>query len=194
MRRIVLSGLLVVATVVMVAGVTKAVFSDDDKFTGNTVSTATVRIDARSETGSNPVRLPKPLVVSGLVPTQWTSWARGVVYNEAGSTPVKVYMYVENLSGAACNKVNLQVYTGHAASGADSERSIVLYNGALNAFVGSANRIEMTGAGKIFNPTLPVNTSLVMQQKAQLDGSADNAYQGTSCTWDEVFVAETPTY
>ena len=194
MKRIILSLVTILAAVAMVAGATRAVFSATDSFIGNTISTATVRIDARSETGNNPARLPKPLNVAGLVPTQWTNWARGVVFNQADSTPVRLYMYLDNISGVACGKTNIQVYTGHAADGADSERGIILMNAVLGTYSGAGNRIEITGPGKIFNPTIGTNTSAVLQQRAQLDGTADNFYEGTSCTWDEVFVAETPTF
>lgn len=187
MKNILKSLSVIVAVIAVAAGATHAVFSDTDSFEGNTISTATVNIDARNEPMGN---LPKPLNVSGLVPGEWTGWARGIVYNESNSTDVKVYMHVSNVSGVACNKINLTVYTGHAASGAASERSMLLYNGALGGLEGSSSRVEITGSGKVFNPSMPANRSAVIQQKAQLDSSADNLYQNTSCTWDEVFVAE----
>jgi len=34
------------------------------------------------------------------------------------------------------------------------------------------------------------NITRVIQQRAQLDSGADNSYQGTHCTWDEIVVAE----
>jgi hypothetical protein len=186
MKNIFKSLSVIVAVIAVAAGATQAVFSDTDSFEGNTVSTAIVNIDARNEPMGN---LPKPLNVSGLVPGEWTGWARGIVYNESNSTDVKVYMYVSNVNGVACDKVNLTVYTGHAASGAASERSMLLYNGALNSF-NEANKVEITGSGKVFNPSMPANRSAVIQQKAQLDSSAGNSYQNKSCTWNEVFVAE----
>ncbi len=188
MRKIFFSVFILIALVVEVSQATKAVFSDTGEVKGNTISAATVNIDFRSEPKG---LLPKPLNVSGLVPTQFTGWARGVVYNAANSTPVKVYMYVENISGGACDKTRIEVYTGHAADGASSERGYLLYGGALNGLAGSEHRVEVTG--HVFN-LLNTNTSAVIQQRAQLDGSADNSYQNKSCTWDEVFVAETPTY
>lgn len=188
MKKLALSALTVAATVAMAAGATRAVFTDSDSFTGNTISTATVSIDARNEPAGN---LPKPLNVSGLVPGEWTGWARGVVFNEATSTDVRLFMYVTNVSGVACDKVNLDVYTGHAAGGAASERSMLLHTGALSSFDDPSERVEITGSGRVFDPTIPSNTSAVIQQQAQLDASAGDSYQNTSCTWDEVFVAET---
>jgi len=188
MKKIILSLGSIVATLAVATGATFAIFSDSSSFNGNTVSTAKVDINALSEPNGN---LPKPLNVSGLVPGEWTDWARGVIFNTAESTDVKLYMYVDNKSGAACDKINLEVTTGHAGSDAQ-ERLISLYNGALSGLEGSANRVEITGTGKIFDPTIAPNHSAVIQQRAQLDGSADNSYQNTSCSWDEVFVGETP--
>lgn len=187
MRRIALSLVTILAAVVMVAGSTKAVFSDTDSFVGNTISTATVNIDARDEPMG---LLHKPLIVSGLVPNQWSGYARGIVYNESNSTNVRAYMYLANISGAACDKVNLQVWTGHAASGAPSERGWVLMNGPLANYLGPVNRVEVTNHVFVAPNYLPANTSAVIQQRAQLDPSADNTYQNKSCMWDEVFVAE----
>jgi hypothetical protein len=192
MRRIALSLVTVFAVVAMVAGATKAVFSDSASFVGNTIATATVNISANSEPGTNPVRLPKPLNVTGLVPNQWTGWARGVVYNEGNSTNVRAYMYIDNPTGVACAMTNIQVWTGNANSGADSERGFLLMNGPLSWYTGSGQRVEITGDSRVFVAPnyLPANTSAVIQQAAQLDPSASNSYQNTSCVWNEVFVAE----
>lgn len=192
MRKILMSLVMVLATATMVAGATQAVFSDSSVFAENTLATAKVDIDARSEAAGG--TLGKPLVVTGLVPGQYSDWARGVVYNQADSTPVRVFMYVSNIQGGSvCDKTNLTVYTGHANSGNASERQFVLYNSGLQGLSGPGNRVEVTGPGKVFNPTLPANTSAVIQQQAQLDSSADNAQSNATCTWDEVFVGETPT-
>jgi hypothetical protein len=179
----------IAAVSTLVVGTARAVFNDSSVFGSNTITTAKVEIDTRSEPMG---RLPKPLNVSGLVPTQWTNWARGIVFNTANSTNIRLYMYLDNINGTACDKTNLQVYTGHANNGNDSERGWVLMNGLLSSYSGAGNRVEITG--KVFNPTMPTNNSAVLQQRAQLDGTAGDIYQGTSCTWDEVFVAETPTY
>lgn len=183
--RILASFLTIVSMVAIVAGATAAVFNDTAAFEGNTISTATVNIDARSEPNGN---LPKPLSVSGLVPGEWTDWARGIVYNEADSSDVKVFMYVDNVTGPACGAVNLKVTTGHAGTD-EGERAIIVYEGALDDLT-EANRVEITGTGKIFDPTIAPNTSAVIQQQAQIAEDAENDNQG-SCTWDEIFVAET---
>lgn len=187
MKKIIVSAFTIFAVVAMVAGATQAVFSDTSSFDGNTIATATVDIDAKSE--QKQADLPKPLVVSRLIPGEWTGWARGVVFNKPSSTPVKVFMYVDNVSGDACSKTNLTVYTGHAANGAASERSHKIYDGPLNGLKGNSKRREVTGR---IGDLLGVNNSAVIQQRAQLDESAGNNLQHTSCTWNEVFVAETP--
>lgn len=182
MRKIALSVLTIAALAIAVTGGTFAVFSDTGEIAGNTISTAKVNIDIRA---LNSGKISKPLNVTGLVPGQWTKWGRAEIYNESDSTTVKYYMYVKNVSGAACNKVNLRVTTGYAGG---DERARDVYNGTLTGLQGTGNRKELTG-NPPFETVLP-NWTQVIQQTAQLDSSAGNSYQNTSCTWDEVFVAE----
>lgn len=191
MRRILLSLLTIFTTTAMMAGASQAVFSDTDTFEGNNITTATVNIDARSEAHG---LLPKPLIASGLIPGEYTDWARGVVYNEAGSTNVRVYMYVANRTGTACDKTNIEVYTGYAESAANVnlERDYQLYSGPLSGLAGEGKKVEITGFVFKSPNWLPANTSAVIQQRAQLDGTAGDGLQGATCTWDEVFVAQTP--
>lgn len=177
MKRIALSLVTVFAVVAMVAGATQAVFSDTGYILGNTMSSGTVDLTVHNFSGN------KPIHTSLMVPGQWTPDGRAELYN-TGTLPVKVYMYVQNLTGT-CDKTNLKVETGNAGG---NEHLRAIYNGALAALDGSGARVEVTG-----NPpfaTLGANWSQVIHQLAQLDPSADNSYQGKSCTWDEVFVAE----
>ena len=178
------------ALLVSSIGATLAVFSEEGRVNGNSFSTATVNIDLR---GLSSGAISKPMALTGMIPGAWSGWGRVEVYNESNSTPVKVFFYVENVSGVACDKVNLKLNTGHALGGdIASETAIALYNGFLSGVTGTSNRVEVTGPGTIFNPTLGVNMTAVVRQQVQLDNSADNSYQNTTCTWDEVFVAETP--
>lgn len=188
MKRLLLSAALIFGVAASVAFSTRAVFSDTDSFNGNTIATATVEIEARPEASAT-TPLVKPITASGLVPAEWTDWYRGVIYNTSNSTNVRVYMYLDAVTGVACSGTNLTVTTGHAGSDA-SERATTIYNGSLAGLTGAANRRELTGYVFTSPNYLPTNTSLVVQQQAQLDPSADNSYQGTSCTWNEIFVAE----
>lgn len=165
-----------------------AVFSDTETIENNTVATATVDIDLRA-LGSG--EIDKPFDVEGLVPGAYSDWGRVEVYNTIPSTDVRVFFFVKDVTGAACPKINLDLRTGHAGSDA-GERALTVYSGALNGVKGAGNRVEITGPGMIFNPVLHANWTAVVQQRAQLDTSAGNAYQNTACTWTEVFVAETP--
>lgn len=186
MKKILISIALIASLMVSSVSATFAVFSDEGKILGNSFSTAQVNIDLRGLTSG---AVHKPMSLTGMIPGAWSDWGRVEVYNESNSTDVKVYFYVENVSGAACNKVNLKLATGHASG---NESQFVLYNGALSGIKNAGNRVEITGPGKVFDPTLPANWTAVVTQKVQLDSSAGNAYMNTMCTWDEVFVAETP--
>jgi predicted ribosomally synthesized peptide with SipW-like signal peptide len=185
MKTIIKSLVLITAVAAVASVATWAVFSATDNIPNNTVGTATVSIDAKGEANSSTAS--KPINVSNLVPGQFTAWYRGGVVNNS-TVPIKLYMYVDGLTvGGACDKINLQVTTGFAGSDA-GERARNVYNGALTGLVGAGNRVEVTG-----NPpftAVPATWTQVIQQKAQLDSSADNTYQAKTCTWNEVFVGE----
>lgn len=182
MKKILLSLVTIIGIAVMVVGSAKAVFSAQGTIVGNTISSATVTLQVHNLSGN------KPIDTSMLFPGQWTPDGRAELYN-TGSAPVKVYMYADNIAGAACDKTNLMVSTGYAGG---DETLNVLYNGSLQGISGPGNRFETT-AGLPFNSSLGANITQVIHQQAQLDSTADNAYQNTSCTWDEVFVAENVT-
>lgn len=187
MKQIVLSVFTIFAVVAITAGATQAVFSEIETIDSNTISTATVDIDLRSLSSGE---ISKPLNVTDLIPGEWTQWARAEIYNTSASTPVRVFFHVEDVTGDACGKTNLRVTTGHAGTDA-GERANDVYNGVLNSVKGVSKRVEITGV--VLSPTLPANTTAVIQQQAQLDSTANNNHQGTGCTWNEVITAETPT-
>lgn len=183
MKKLITSLLIVLALGVSITAATQAVFSDTGTIAGNTVSTAKVNIDIRALDSG---QISKPFNVVGLVPGEWTDWARAEIYNESDSTNVKFYMYLANVSGT-CGKTNLRVTTGYAGNDTN-ERARDVYNGTIAGLTGSSNRVELTG-----NPPFDIvkpNITQVIQQTAQLDASAGNSYQNTSCTWDEIIVAE----
>lgn len=182
MGSIMKSLVIILAAILVSGGATYSFFSATDSIGGNTISTATVEIDAKGESGQGVIA--KPIATNNLVPGQWTEWARGAVWNKS-TVPVRLYMFVDDLQGAVCSLTNLTVTTGHAGG---DERARTVYEGKLTDLAGSAKRVEVTG-----NPpfaTIPATWTQVVQQKAQLDDAADNGAQNQSCTWDEIFVAE----
>jgi len=175
--------------ILIITGVayTYSVFSDTEKISNNNLNAATVDIVLQALTTGV---IDKPLNVSNLVPTQWTDWARAEIYNEDYSTKVRVFMYLENTDGLLCDETNLQVTTGVLGSDL-TERGTDIYMGPLLDLDGESNKIEVTGFGLDY---LVPASKMAIQQKAQIDNNASNDVQGESCTWNEVFVAETPTY
>ena len=178
MRRIVLSLFMVIAVGLFTIGATQAVFSDTGYIVGNTIASGSVDLTVHNFSGN------KPIDTQALAPGEFTPWGRAELFN-TGNLPVRVYMYVDQLEGNACGAVNLEVATGHAG-GNETERNV--YNGSLNGLLGEGNMVEVTGIPPfdILNP----NITQVIQQRAQLSLDADNEVQGESCTWREVFVAE----
>lgn len=168
-------------------GYTYSVFSDTESIKDNTLESATVDITLQALTSGV---IEKPINVTNLVPTQWTDWARAEIYNEDYSTDVRVFMYLDNLSGILCDEVNLQVTTG--AIGSDlAERGTDIYLGAILDLEGESNKVEVTSYTSQYLSTLE---TMAIQQRAQIDENASNNVQGESCVWDEIFVAETPVY
>ncbi len=180
MKKILLSLVTLFAVGAMTAGASQAVFSASADIPNNVVTAGTVTLVAHNFTENKPIgKIP-----SSLTPGAWTPEGRAELYN-TGTVPVHLYMYVDNVTGDACAKTNLAVYTGYA--GGDEHARTVLYNSLTN-LTGSANRVQVTG-----NPpfaTLGPNITQVIWQKAQLDSSANDWYQGKGCQWTEYFVAE----
>lgn len=181
MKRIILSFVTIIASIAMVAGSTSAVFSASSNITNNVTTAGTLTFVAHNFTGNKPIGT----TATSLVPGMWTPEGRAELYN-TGTVPARVYMSITGVTGLACDKINLQVFTGYAGG---NEHIRTVYDYALNWL--STNRVEVTG-----NPpfaTLLPNWSQVIWQKAGLDSSADNSYQGKDCHWTEVFTAESIT-
>lgn len=175
---------IVVAAAAIAGGATYSFFSASDTVTGNTISTAELSFDVEGEASTG--ALAKPLVATDLVPGGWSGWARAALHNDS-AVPVRIHMYVDNLDGSACPLTNLTVTTGESGSDA-SERSRTVYAGNIMDIAGAAESIEVTGVPP--SPTVAAHGTQHVQQRAQLDPSADNGAQGWHCTWDEIFVAE----
>lgn len=180
MRNIIRSLVIVVAVAAVASVASYATFSAQDTIDGNVVTTGTVTLVAHNFSGNKPIGT----TIEKLSPGQWTADGRAELYN-TGSLPVKLYMYVQNLNGSACSKTRLEVKTGYAG-GDEAIRTV--YSGLLANVDSYAERRQVTGDPPFL--TLLPNWSQVIHQRAQLDSSADNSYQNTSCSWDEVFVAE----
>lgn len=175
----------IVALASVVGGATYSFFSATDTVSGNTISTATLEFNVEGVAGEEGT-LAKPLLAESLVPGGFTPWARAALQNES-DVPVRIRMYVDHLDGSVCPLTNLVVTTG--VSGTDSsERSRIVYEGPILDIAGEAEAIEVTGIPP--DEALPAHTTQHVQQRAQLDESADNGAQGKECVWDEIFIAE----
>lgn len=166
----------------MVVSSSKAVFSATSDITSNIATSGTVSLLAHNFTGNKPIGT----IATYLAPGQSTPDGRAELYN-TGNLPVKLYMYLDGVTGT-CDKTWLTVQTGYAG-GNETQRTVT--SQLIPSLTGSSNRVEVTG-----NPpfaTLGPNISQVIHQYASLDSSADNSYMGTSCSWTEVFVAESVT-
>lgn len=184
MLSIIRSLAVILGVTALVSGGTYAFFSASDTVSGNTITTATISFSAEGE--SNETTLAKPINATDLFPGGYSPWARAALEN--GSTfPLRYYMYVTNLVGDACDQVNLTVATGVEGSDA-SERTANVYLGKLVDLVGESQR-ELVSNVPPFDPA-PAGSTQIIQQRVQLDPGATNDDQGESCTWDEVFVAE----
>src|SRR3989344_880985 len=178
MKKLLLSGSLILGLSIMVGSATYALFNAQDTIPGNTISAADAYLDGHNFRGN------KPINSAAMVPGEWTPDGRAEIYN-IGDIPLNVYMYADNVVGAACDKTNLWVATGYAGG---NETANVLFNGPLAAITGAPNRFETTLTPPF--DVLEPNITQVIHQKAQLDASAGNEYMETSCTWDEIVVGE----
>jgi predicted ribosomally synthesized peptide with SipW-like signal peptide len=177
MKKIILGVIAIALTVGGVSGAAYALFSDTKVIGANTIQSGTVTLDIVGLVN-------KPINATNMAPGNWTLDGKAGLYN-TGSLPVRLYMYVDHVVGAACPKTNLRMKTGPA--GGDEFARTIFYEQLVN-ITGAGNRREVTGSPP-FAILLP-NWTQVVHQQAELDISADNTYKNTGCTWDEYFVAE----
>jgi hypothetical protein len=183
MTRIAVSLFTMFAMVALVAGATYAVFRDRDTIPGHRISTARVHVNIDAVGEARAGVAAKPLLAENIPVGQWSDWFRGAIHNRPDSGNVRLFMHVANVRGEACDRTRLHVTTGHAGTHA-GERQFDVYRGSLLGIRGEANRREITGHVFTAPRFLPSNTTAVIQQRAQITRG-----EGT-CTWDEVFTAE----
>ncbi len=175
-RKLFSSGLMVVAMIAAIGGSAFAVFRDTEFIPGNTISTGTVDIVLDNGLG----QMPDPIVAEGLMPGEFSEWTQAnVISNSSGN--VKLYFYVIDVDGDACNKTNLEI-----ASGANKEWSV--YSEGLEQLEGSSHKIEVTGYE--YDPTLPAGETATFFLRAGLDEAANGGSTNKTCSWTGVFLAE----
>lgn len=193
--RVLLSLGAIVFMIAAVVGATYAVWSAEATVENNTIAAATVTLALRgsenSETVLKPIAGPS---TENMLPGDQTDWFHTTVEN-TGSTAGRVYMYIDNLQGTGgiCANTNLEVQVKCDLEGTCdfANEPWAVYNGPVTA-IDENNRLELTGAygSSVFNPSLPEDWAIVVEQRAELDIDAPNTAQGQTCTWDEVFVLE----
>lgn len=162
MKKIVLSLVMIAATVALIAGVTGAYFSDQKKIEGNTIAAGTLTL-------SESHGALKPWQVSNFAPGYTTAWEYASLTN-TGSLAGRLAATAVKTTGSddLFNALNIEVRK-ESASGP------VLYDGKLNAInIGPYNinaGQTRTGYQRIYLP----------------DNGDQNALQNTSVTFEEVF-------
>lgn len=192
--RVLLSAGVITFMIAAVVGATYAVWSAEATVENNTIAAATVTLALRgsenSETLLKPIAGPS---TENMLPGDQTDWFHTTVEN-TGSTAGRVYMYIDNLqgSGGICANTNLEVQIKCDLEGTCPNEPWAVYDGPVNGIDSVGERIELTGAhgSSVFNPSLPVEWAVVVEQQAELGVDAPNTAQGQTCTWDEVFVLE----
>lgn len=191
-------------------GATYAAWQASDTISGNTVSTATLKIDAypNAAFGSDV----KPVFATNVLPGDKSMPAdRAEIKNES-TVALDLWFYVDNLAGGgACDAVKLawrastpgdgSNYKGYGPSASDLsyETTSVVGNMAsgnknvgefapLNSFVGAVNAVKIADYDNGFGP----NQIIAMRQVAGF--AQDAAYPANSgtCTWTEYWVGTMP--
>lgn len=178
LRRILLSLFIITALVISTVKGTQALFSDADSVNGNTVTTARLSIDARAV-------INKPLGDLLLLPGTWGDPGTVDLYND-GNAPQRQWMYVENISGALCDYVQLKIGYSYAAA---NSFDVVFGTYSLSSLNGAANAREVGRS----NP-IQANITTRLVQQPYVDASTPNTLQASTCSWDEVFAATQPGY
>jgi len=175
MKKILLSGVMALALLVVATSATLAVFSDEDKVLGNTITAAHLTLDAREV-------INKPMNLGPMLPGDWCPNAVVDLYND-GNVEHYQYMYVENVVGDLCPYVELKL--GYSYNDQDPHSMDVVYGTfPLSALKDVGKKVEV---GR-WDP-MPVNYTTRLVQIAHIMEAAGNDVQMDTCTWDEVFVA-----
>ncbi|MFA4999678.1 MAG: hypothetical protein WC519_03070 [Parcubacteria group bacterium] len=221
MKRILLSGGIILSVVGVVAGATYAAWQAQDTIGGNTVSTAVLQIDANGAGKTDPYAVPLPFSLTNVIPGYVsTDEERAIIENKSG-VPMDLYMYVGGAGGSACSAAKLawqssnpggSVLKGYQAeawptsAGLMSQTSGVkgatgnftlIYNNdnpVLSNLWGAGNRVKIADAAN-FQPDDGVtgfgNDTIAVRQVLGFATDAPNNLQGTSCNWTLYFVGET---
>lgn len=189
MKKILLSGGLIVAVAAVALGATYAAWSASTTIEKNTITTATLSL------GKNGL-IEKPIEgadAQNLLPGDYTNWGRAGIHNTS-SVPLKLFLkvHITGNPNNVCDVTNLELWTGHAETPAsqpnESDRQISDGSWTIAALA-AGDPVELTG-----NPPfaeLQANWTQVFWQRAQLDADANNSYQGGACEWTEEFIGET---
>lgn len=195
MKKILLSLGIIAAVAAVIVGGTMAVFSDQKKIEGNTVSTGTLELTLNKSAG-------KPFSVSGMAPGDVTGWEYMDIFNGPfpavpGQLPFEAEMTVNKTAGDAVlwNALEIEMKT----SGWDSDCTNgdggegLIYNGLINAFPAGMtvsdiaywhNANEDDGTGPPDN--IRAGWSERVCQRVKLPSTAGNEVQGKSVTFEEV--------
>ena len=195
MRRIVLSLVTILAVVAMVAGSTKAVFSDTESITGNSLATGTLNLTLNHSAG-------KPFSITGAYPGYMSGWAYMDIFNGPypgvpGQLPFEAKMSLNKTAGDeglwGYVRINLKTsgWDSDCANGDGGERTI--HDGLINTFVNGTTvsgsvywhlADEADGHGGPDN--IRPGYSERVCQRVGVDNSAPNTVQGKSVTFNEV--------
>lgn len=156
-------------------------WSDTSNVNGNQAQAGIISVDARPVDN-------KPIAsnliidgIGGLLPGEQGDPGTVDVYND-GSRAQNQYMHVTNVSGGLCNYVSLKLGWSFAAPNAFDN---VIGTYSLSSLTGPGNRVEV---GR-WHP-VPANFTTRVVQAVILDAGTPQAFQGETCTWDEVFTGE----
>ncbi len=190
-----MSLVMVIATVVLVAGATKSVFSDQEEIADNTISTGTLALTLNHSAG-------KPFSIDNAYPGFVSDWEYLDIFNApfpavAGQLPFEANMSINKTGGsdALWNYIRIEMKT----SGNDSDCTNndagekTIHNGLANTFVNGtvvsdiaywslANEDDLSG------PPDNIRAGFTERicQRVGVDNSADNTVQGQSVTFTEV--------
>lgn len=169
-------------------GATIAAFTASDTITGNTIATATVRIDAAEvATGG---ATPKPVNASNLIPGEVDPHKYEAQITNNSSVPLNLYMYMTSSTGPACDKTKL------AWQSTNSTGTTVLHGYTTEPTLITDSNFDFLSAMNTLTEKVLIASStapgatIIVRQKVGLDTTATNSDQG-GCTWTDTFYGET---
>jgi len=200
--RVLLSAGVIVAMAAAAIGATYAAWTASDDIAGNTLSTANVSLTAVGLAGSGGVANPLPFGETNVLPGDVSSPVERAVVTNDGSVALDLKMYVDNVTGPACEATKIAWQSRSIVSGGPNvnllgyttDPVIVGSYGGPSGDTNFTRLADITGVGQAVlvasAADFEAGEKIAMRQLAGFANDAVQAQHSGGCSWTLYFIGE----